>query len=52
MPLDKSKAGKLDWKLTADRKAFVTSIGGNTMIRIWLVTETELKDPFLSRAGR
>jgi len=33
--IEKSKAGKLDWKPTADRKSFVISVGGgNTGFKI------------------
>jgi hypothetical protein len=40
----KSIAGKLDWQPTADRRAFVTSVGGDTTFRILRGTETELNE--------
>lgn len=32
--LDKTKAGKLRWEETADENVFLTSVGGNTTLRI------------------
>lgn len=42
--IEKSKAGKLDWQPTADRTAFVASVGGDTTFKILTVTATEPDD--------
>ena len=39
--VEKSKSGKLKWEATADRRAFVVSVGGNTTFRIRLVEGTD-----------
>jgi hypothetical protein len=40
----KSIAGKLDWQPTADRRAFVVSVGGDTTFKILRVTATDLNE--------
>jgi len=42
--VEKSKSGKLKWEPTADRRAFVVSVGGNTTFRIRLVDTTDIGD--------
>lgn len=40
--IEKSNAGKLDWEPTANRKQFVTSVGGDTSFNIRMVTVTDI----------
>ncbi len=40
--VEKSKSGRLKWEATADRRAFVVSVGGNTTFRIRLVDTTDV----------
>jgi hypothetical protein len=40
--VEKTKAHKLNWEPTADRKAFVVSVGGDTTFRITLTTGTDV----------
>jgi len=42
--VEKSKSGKLKWEATADRRAFVVSVGGNTTFRIRLVESTDVDE--------
>jgi hypothetical protein len=42
--LEKSRAGKLSWEPTADRRAFVTSVAGEMTFRLYLVTVTDIGD--------
>jgi hypothetical protein len=46
--IDKSKAGKLKWQPTANRKAFVVSLGGNISFRI---STFEVTRPALGALG-
>jgi hypothetical protein len=39
--IEKSKAGKLKWAPTANRNAFVVSVGGDISFRIWVHDETD-----------
>lgn len=39
--IERSKSGKLKWEATADRRAFVVSVGGNTTFRVRLVEGTD-----------
>lgn len=40
--LEKSRAGKLSWDPTADRRAFVTSVAGEMTFKVYLVTVTDV----------
>jgi len=40
--IEKSNDGKLDWEPTADRQQFVTSVGGDTVFNIRMVTVTDI----------
>jgi len=42
--LEKSRAGKLSWEPTADRRAFVTSVAGEMTFKVYLVTVTDVGD--------
>ena len=42
--LEKSRAGKLSWEPTADRRAFVTSVAGEMTFKLYLVTVTDIGD--------
>lgn len=42
--IEKSKAGKLNWEPTADRRQFVTSVGGDITFRIRLVSYTDINE--------
>ena len=42
--VDKSNTGKIKWEPTADRKAFIASVGGDTTFKIQLVTITDVND--------
>src|SRR5437762_2268001 len=40
--IEKSQAGKLRWEATADRRAFVVSVGGNLTFKTFLETEEDV----------
>lgn len=39
---EKSTGGKVNWEPTADRQAFIASVGGDTSFKIRLVTTTDI----------
>lgn len=39
--IDKSRVGKLKWEPTADRRAFVTSVGGQVTLKVRLESVTD-----------
>jgi hypothetical protein len=40
--LQKSRAGKLSWEPTADRRAFVTSVAGQLTFKLYMATTTDV----------
>lgn len=40
--LEKSRAGRLNWEPTADRKAFVVSVGGEATFKVSLIQVEEV----------
>ena len=43
--IEKTKAGKLKWEPTVDRRAFIVSLGGDTTLKLHLDTEEQV-DPY------
>lgn len=36
--IDKTKAGKIKWEATAEESTFIATLGGDTTLRIYLIT--------------